>query len=205
MIEYLAPGFVYSLVKDAWSKIRPKRRVLTPAQIVESRQKWKAEVEPWIVENCRKKLRHDVIIRDMKRIDRYPETSDEQGISPWFRGALVGTYHRGVQIGLTWAELTMHSDGESYRRTNYDAGEKGDINTLLIGLIPYENIENIDWDGDEYYNYPHLYCYFLRQRREPYERLAYFTEIVPSHGIPHYSEVADYEAVRKLTKKYSKK
>jgi hypothetical protein len=35
---------------------------------------------------------------------------------------------------------------------------------------------------------------------ERHERLAYFTEIVPSHGI-HYTEVATYESVRKLSKK----
>ena len=96
----------------------------------------------------------------MRRIENYPDANDKKGISPWFRVSLVGTYHRGIQVGLRWTDLTMHSDGENYRRTNYKAGEKGDIKALLIGLIPFEDIENIDWEGDEYYDYPHIYCYF---------------------------------------------
>jgi hypothetical protein len=111
---------------------------------------------------------------------------------------LVGTYHRGILVALRWTGLTKHTDGKRYRRTNYKTDEKADL--LLIGLISFENIENIDWDGDEHYGYPHIYCYFSHHR-EPYERVAYFTETVPSHGIPFYTEVEAYESVRKLSKK----
>jgi hypothetical protein len=27
----------------------------------------------------------------------------------------------------------------------------------LIGSIPYENIDNVDWNGDEYYGDPQVY------------------------------------------------
>jgi hypothetical protein len=46
----LAPGFIYSLFKDLLALALPKRRKLTPAQTVETRKKWKAEIEPYIVE-----------------------------------------------------------------------------------------------------------------------------------------------------------
>jgi hypothetical protein len=196
----LAPGFLYSVFKDVVAKVWPKRRKLTPAEIVELRKKWKAEIEPHVVETWQKKLRTDVVIRDMRRIDSYPDAIDKKGISPWFRVGLVGTYHRGIQVGLRWTDLTKHTDGKNYRRTNYKAGEKGEVKALLIGLIPFENIENIDWDGDEYYGYPHIYCYFSH-RREPYEALGYYAEIIPSHGFPHYTEVATYQSVRKFSKK----
>ena len=88
MIEYLAPGFVYSLLKDVWAKIGPTRRKLSPSQVVELRKKWKAEIEPHIFANYRAKLRQDVIIRDMRRIDNYPGVEDRKGISPWFRAQL---------------------------------------------------------------------------------------------------------------------
>lgn len=200
MIEALAPGFLYSVGKDIWARFARSRRKLTPSQIVELRTKWKAEIEPRIVETHRKKFRRDVIIRDMRRIDRYPEIEDKKGISPWFRVGLIGTYHRGIQVGLRWTELKKHADGKSLRQVNYKAGETGDLKAVLIGLIPFENIDNIDWDGDEYYGFPHIYCYFTHGR-EPYERLAYFVEIVPPHGIPHYTEVAAYQDVRKLSRK----
>jgi hypothetical protein len=201
VIEYLAPGFIYSVLKDIVSRYAPKRRELTNSEIVDLRKKWKAEIEPHILETHQKNLRQDVIIRDMRRIDSYPDIKeDEKGISPWFRVGLVGTYHRGLLVALQWASLTKHTDGKRYRRTNYKTEEKGDLNALLIGLIPFENIDNIDWGGDEYYGYPHVYCYFSHHR-EPYERVAYFTETVPLHGIPFYTEIESYQSVRKLSKK----
>ena len=200
MIEIFAPGFVYSVLKDAYFKFAPKRRKLTNSEIVELRKKWKAEIDPHILETHRKKLRQDVIIRDMRRIDSYPNIKeDEKGISPWFKVELVATYHRGILIALQWHSLTRHTDGKRFRRTNYKTGEKGDLNAILIGMVPFENIDNIDWDGDEYYGYPHIYCYFSHHH-EPYERPAYFAETVPSHGIPFYTEVESYQSIRKLSK-----
>jgi hypothetical protein len=200
VIEYLAPSFVYSVFKDIWGKVRAERRKLSSSQIVELRKKWKAEVEPHIAQTYRDKLRGDVIIRDMKRIDGYPHTEDKKGISPWFRVGLMGTYHRGIQVGLSWETLTKHKDGQQFRLTNYRVGETGDVKVVLIGLIPFENIDNIDWHGDEYYGFPHIYCFFSH-RKEPYEHIGYYTETTPPHGIPFYTEIADYRSVRRLSKR----
>jgi hypothetical protein len=113
VIEYLAPRFIYSVLKDIVSRYAPKRRELTNSEIVDLRKKWKAEIEPHILETHQKNLRQDVIIRDMRRIDSYPDVKeDEKGISPWFRAGLVGTYHRGLLVALQWASLTKHTDGK---------------------------------------------------------------------------------------------
>ena len=200
MIEYFAPGFFYSVLKDVWGRVAPSRRKLSASQIVELRKKWKAEIEPRIWDSYQKKLRQDVIIRDMKRIDNYPDIEDKKGISPWFRVGLVGTYHRGIQVGLRWASLTKHTDGERLRHTNFKVGETGEIKAVLIGSISFENIDNIDWDGDEFYAYPHIYCFFSN-RKEPYEHLGYYTETTPPRGLPYFTEVASYESVRRISKK----
>ena len=71
---------------------------------------------------------------------------------------------------------------------------------ILIGYVPYENIEAINWDGDEYYVNPHLYCYFDTKRREPYEKLV-FCEKREINEIPYYSEVSLHEPVRRRSKK----
>jgi hypothetical protein len=201
MFEFLTPGFLYSLIKDAVAVVRGRHRRLSPSEIVELRQKWKPEFEKHILETRRQQLRKDVIIRDMKRLDDYPNIDEKskRGISPWFRVGLMGIYHKGVQMGLSWSRLTEDSDGE-LRFTDYKNGEHGDINLILIGYVPFENIASVDWEGDEYYGFPHLYCYFDARRKEPYEKLAFCEERQLDH-ITYYTEVASYEAVRRRSRK----
>jgi hypothetical protein len=86
------------------------------------------------------------------------------------------------------------------RMADYKNGEKGDIRVMLIGYVPFENIESVDWREDEYYTFPHLYCYFDAHRRVPYEKVA-FCEKRELDGFPYYSEVASYPAVRKRSRK----
>ena len=109
MIDFLAPGLVYSLIKDGFGVLLRRRRRLRPSETLELRQKWKPLFEAEVRKTYREKLRRDVIIRDMKRIDAYPELDETRGISPWFRVGLVGTYHRGILIGLGWEALTRSS------------------------------------------------------------------------------------------------
>ena len=202
MIEWFGPGFIYSLLKDAWGALRRRRRQLSPAQILELRQKWKPLFEEEIRKTHTQKLRKDIIIRDVKRLDNYPNVNEKaKGISPWFRIGLMGTYHKGILVGLRWGELTKHGEGDDWRYTDYKAGETGDLKVILIGYIAFENIEAVDWDGDEYYYFPHIFCYFDAKRKEPYEALVFCVERCNPGGLPFYREVTPYEKVRQLSKK----
>jgi len=161
----------------------------------------KKEFEDELLRRKKEGLRTDVIVRDMKRVDNYPEAEDKgKGISPWFKVGLMGTYHKGILAGLQSGTLTLDKRREKWRYTNHKAGEKGDIKVILIGYIPYENIEAVDWEGDEYGGHPHIYCYFDAKRKEPYEKLA-FCEQKFLHEFPFYTEVADYNNVHKISKK----
>jgi hypothetical protein len=106
MIEYLAPGFLYSLLRDSFNFIHGKKRRLSNSQIIELRQKWKPLFETHVWEQHRDKLTSEIIVRDMRRIDNYPEAKETRGISPWFRAGLAGTYHRGILAALSWGTLT---------------------------------------------------------------------------------------------------
>ena len=157
------------------------------------------EKELWT--NRQEQLRDDVIIRDMKRMNAYPEPSGEKvkGISPWFRAGLMDTYDRGILIGLRWGTLTKH--GADWRYTNHEAGERGDITVILIGSIRYEDIAEVDWVGDQYYGYPHIYCFFSH-KGEPYERTAFYTEHPARSGRRRFfTEVAPYDEVRRRSRK----
>ena len=196
MIEYFSASFIYNLVRDVfqWAK-RP-----SPADVIRLRQKWKTEFETNLRKRQHDGLRADAIVRDVKRFDSYPDLEDKQrGISPWFRVGLLDTYHKGIQIGLGWDKIKKTERG--WRSVDHTNGESDGTTVMLIGYIPYEKIESVDWDGDEYYGYPHIYCHFSARKKQPYERLALCTENQNPGGNKFYSEVADYAAVRHLNKR----
>ncbi len=189
----------YRLLSDLWGLVRGKKRRLSESEIIQLRKKWKEEFETKLLERRRDGLTTDVIIRDMKRIDKYPESDEkDKGISPWFKVGLMSTYHKGILTGLRWGNLKL--DGENYRFRDYVNKEQGDIKVILIGYIPYENIEHVDWDGDEYEGHPHIYCYFDATKKEPYEKLAFCKENYHNE-FPFYTEVAEFNDVRKRSKK----
>lgn len=196
--EVISYGKVaWGLVSYLWRWARRNKRNLTPQQKLELRAKWKPQVEAWLLEHERKKLRQDCIIRDMKRMDNYPDTKEAKGISAWFRVGLVDTYEKGIMVGLRIEGLVEEAEG--LRLGDYGAEKDRMVNLTLTGFIPYENIELIDWDGDQYYSYPHLYCYF-DFKGEPYERLAYCQKRNLDEHV-YYTEIAEYHSVLKLTKK----
>ena len=43
-----------------------------------------------------------MIVRDVDRVDDYPDGDTKgKGISAWFKVELLGTYHRGIEVGLS--------------------------------------------------------------------------------------------------------
>lgn len=108
-------------------------------------------------------------------------------------------------MGIAHRIRKMERLGERFRDVivhDYPDGLLGEEGKrlILIGYVPYHRIEWIDWDGDEFYPYTHLYLHFDGPKRQPYERLA-LCEKRELDGRPYYTEVADYEEVRKLSKK----
>lgn len=187
----------WSIGSGIWKFIRGRKRRLTPQQKLELRAKWKPQVEDWLRKQYAKELRLDVVVRDMKRMDKYPETAEGRGISAWFRVGLIDTYEKGVMLGLRTEGLVEEEGG--WRFGEYRVEKDSMVNLRLVGFVPYENIEMIDWDGDDYYQFPHIYCYF-DFKGQPCERLA-FCERRNLDEHVYYTEIVEYQAVRKLTKK----
>src|SRR5579863_3175001 len=103
MLEWLTANLAYQVGKDVVLRFRGASRRLSPAQVIELRSKWKPQFERHIWENFKRELRTDVIIRNMKRLDEYPNLDEnDKGVSPWFRLGLVGTYHRGIMLSHGW-------------------------------------------------------------------------------------------------------
>ena len=76
-----------------------------------------------------------------------------------------------------------------------DDGDAGKVKAFLIGEIPYDSIVAVNWEGDEYYSFPHIYCYFNHQG-QPYARLVYCEKNEMGHGIIHYSDIAEYDEIK---------
>lgn len=196
--ELVSYGRVFwNIVSSVWSWRNRRQRKLTPQERLELRAKWKPAVEAWIHEHDRKKLRHDCIIRDVRRLDHYPEAKETKGISPWFRVALIDTYEKGIMLGLQIYGLVEEPEG--WRLGEYSTEKEKMVNLTMTGFVPYENIEMIDWDGDQYYSYPHIYCYFVF-KGEPYERTAFCQKRNLDEHV-YYTEVAEFRSVLKLTKR----
>ena len=175
-----------------------------PSELVKIRQKWKEEIQSHLHSMGDDLGYVDTIIRDIKRVDNYPNADDrKKGISPWFRVGILGIYHRGLQVVLRIEGLKYEEDEGGWRYCDYQAGEEKDINAYLVGRIPFERIVSIDWEGDEYYNYPHVYCHFTSKSKEPYEELI-FCEKRKLDRFTYYSDLTRYDDVRRLTKRLKK-
>ena len=57
----------------------------------------------------------------------------------------------------------------------HDEFETIDLEVEILGCIPFENIIEYDVDGDEYYNYPHLFCDFVNVS-DLYEKFVYLCD-----------------------------
>jgi hypothetical protein len=182
----------------AWRWLRRNKRKLSPQERLALRHRWKTEVEAKLAAQRKEEIKSiEVIIRDMRRMDHYPEVKEGKGISSWFRGDLLYTYERGIMVGLSWESLKV-VDEEHLRFCNFE--EKGDVTLMRTGFIPYEGIEHIDWLGDHYYSDPHIYCYFDQKHGQPYERIAFCDQRETSYT-EYWVEVVDYDAVRKMSRK----
>ncbi|WFS23932.1 hypothetical protein [Rhizobium rhododendri] len=179
------------LVGSYWP-LKPKKSRVTPEQKIAARDKWRPIFEKFFLEKAQHDYGTDAIIHDVARVDCYPDATEEKGISPWFRCGLMGTYHRGVLLGLQWTHIIQQVDGTWEENSRNTEGTK----VILIGAIPYESVESVNFDGDDYYDFPHLFCHF-EYKGQPYERLYYATENRLQHPtIKHqyyYTEIAKYE------------
>lgn len=176
---------------DRFQSLGRKKRNLTPEQRIEARDKWRPIFEDYFLGAAGNNQRvGDAIVHDVNRLDIYPDSEKEKGISSWFRVGLMGTYHRGILLGLRWTYVEK-KDGEWVE--NQIEQSEDSVKVMLLGEVPYESIESVNFDGDDYYNKPHIYCHF-DYSGEPYERLFYGEERQLDPGFPYYySEIAKYQ------------
>ncbi len=171
MIDILGP--FYEILKDVLSFIIKRFQKPDPAVLLKQRQEWRLEFERHLQKESNTLIYGEAIIRDISRMDNYPDIDDcKKGISSWFKVEVKGLYHRGFEVILRIDGLIYI---ENLRQWHYSTnGENGIVNAYLVGQIPFDVIRGIDWNGDEYYRFPHIYCEFNRKKKQPYENLVYY-------------------------------
>lgn len=154
------------------------------------------------IDRCRAQhLRKDVVIRHVNRMDDYPNTTSRAGISPWFKVGLLDTYHAGIKVGLQWDGLIQTTTG--LRKPNHKKNEQKTETLMLMGEIPFDFIETMNVDGDEYYYLPHIFCHFANNG-EPYERLYYAEKVDMGHGHHYWKKVSPFRVVEQNTREHER-
>ncbi|WP_409525172.1 hypothetical protein [Nitrincola sp. MINF-07-Sa-05] len=73
---------LYRLLKDLLRWFEGRKGNLSPADRLAVREKWKPVFEEKIADRRRDGLRSDVVVRDVNRLDQYPNIQEgEKGIS----------------------------------------------------------------------------------------------------------------------------
>lgn len=184
--------FVHRAIQSKNSKHHSQREQL------ERKEKWRKAFSDYILRTHAKDLSRDIIIRDVRRTDQYPKSKTEKGISPSFRVWLAGTYHNGISVHLGMMEITYIKAVEDNTNWYYcDSEEPHGLKVPLLGKIPYDRIEEVNWQGDEWNNYdPQLYCRFDSKNKEPYNELVYCERIEREDLWPYYREVVRLQDMR---------
>jgi hypothetical protein len=161
------------LIKSAYGWIRGRRALLSNEEILARRLKWKPIFDERLAEVRRDRLGRDVTIRDINRLNQYPNIDEgKKGISPWFRVGLAGTTETSLLLNLGW--MTPNPEAIKFLELQglqlQNALELG--NAALIGYVPFEQIVDVRWDSDDYNTRSSIFLHFDAQKGEPYSRLA---------------------------------
>lgn len=122
----------------------------------------------------------EVLIRYVGDIT-YPNIEETQGkISPHFKSYLYNVYHNGFELWLSagiGGKVIMDKNGYWEALYDYYDERQNDnkfkvIEVSIFGRIPYCNIEAYNLEGDEYTDYPIIFCDFNYDDM-PYEEIVY--------------------------------
>jgi hypothetical protein len=198
MIDML--GTLYEILKDVLGFIFKKFQRPDPAVLLKQRQEWRSEFERHLTMESNGLIHGEAIIRDITRMDNYPDIDDrKKGISSWFKVEVKGLYHRGVEVILRIDGLIYIENLRQWRYSKND--ESGTVTAYLVGQIPFDVIRGVEWNGDEFYDFPHIYCVFNKKQKQPYENLVYCA-LQGSDEYRYFSEITKLEDVAKSKRRF---
>jgi len=121
-----------------------------------------------------RKVRSRMLLRAFDGV-QYPDENepDEFGEYSWFRAEIKSLYHKGMEFILRIEEIQIYED-YTWDFVKFDDKPTGNlVQVAKVGQINFADIIDYDIDGDEYRNYPHLYCKF-KYSGTPFENIYYY-------------------------------
>ena len=195
--------WLHEIVRPVFAK-RKGWRAKDGAKVIEARKKWKPIIDERLAEVWRNKLGSDVTVRDVRRLSEYPESKDGgKRPSAWFRAGLVGTNQGHALLLRGW--ISLDREVIDFLQLDHFADEAARMDgaAALIGYVPFEQIEDVDWTGDDYSSRSTLYLHF-DAAEGPYSRVVICrqrTEQIGQQQHEWYSEIVDREKYRDAVSK----
>lgn len=111
----------------------------------------------------------EVLIRSIYDLNYPQNIINDQGKGGFFKAEVYDFYHNGLMVRCSPYRMDA--------LVKYENGKENEVEKMSLetfGCIPYENIIEYDYEGDQYYQYPHLYCDYVTGS-DPFEEIKYKT------------------------------
>ncbi|MFB9080583.1 hypothetical protein ACFFLS_20835 [Flavobacterium procerum] len=163
LLEKYYPNFIINVKSDEEILIRD----------LDLKKQIKKNFSSWLdyaPEN--RKLSSKMLLRDFQGT-QYPDSNEPDQFNEysWFAAEIHQLYHRGMEFVIGIYGICPLPDGK-WRLEKHSDPDKDSVKVRKIGQINFSDIISYDIDGDEYYNYPHIFCRFS-YRGIPFENCYY--------------------------------
>lgn len=215
------------LVPPVGKWLERKLRKPDPRTVLAHRQEIMAALEKRLPKPNKYGIRGEAIIRDVTRLDEYRphDLGPQKRSNAWFKVEVKGTYPGGLQV-IYGRVRTIKFDERAERWTFVDDERASDhthvnkavqeddsadvVDVVEVGELPLDRIVSVDWDGDNHYGFPHIYCEYQGKRRKPYDRTMYYVhsphmpETYPWVQVPEL-EASDRRRFSRIRRLFSKR
>lgn len=116
------------------------------------------------------------LINTKKYIRHYPHNNKKNRLGYTYLGAeLKGPKYNGIEFFCDMPQnLYIDKDGEFTLKKTDRTDRKVDFYVYPVGLVPYEWIEYVDTNGDEFSYRPQFFVKFNGKERYPYRCVQYY-------------------------------
>ena len=170
-------GFIAYHIFFLSSRLSKKDRLKHKHNIKEGADKILADIN-------KNELRRKVLLVNINRYFKdYPSNEEKIGGYGYIKGEIKTTCFDGIEFFCDLPKAVYKNKNEKYT-FNKKKGVKQKFVVLPVGIVPYEWIDHINEDGDEYDGYPQLFVKFkgkipwkwIKPFGYPYKKIIYYQE-----------------------------